>query len=103
MIAGPYRDTIVTASGSRRVRPWRSNLIVAPCFELIASLMKRQAGTSGVLWWAFGTGDAARAHAGDRALVREIHRQEVRDDQMHFVDERGSPRATPTNRLEVRT
>jgi hypothetical protein len=103
MIVGRYQDTIVTVSGAIRVASWRSNLIVTPCFELVAALMKRQPGTTGLLWWAFGSGETARASVGDRTLAREIHRQEVREEQMQFVDERGGPRAAPTNRLEVRT
>lgn len=109
MITGRYQDTIVTRSGERRARTWRSNLVVSRCYELVAALMKRQPGVSGVLWWAVGSGQASwdaerpQPRLGDRRLRGdELQRQEVLAEHMSFVDAHGNASATPTSRLEVR-
>jgi hypothetical protein len=101
MITGRYQDVVVSPRRERRILPWRSNLIVSGCYELVAALMMGEPGTSGVLWWAIGTGDVA-ANPDQTSLAAEFHRRRVHLSHMAFVDELGRVRNSPTRHLRVR-
>ncbi len=101
MAEGHYQDTVVSPSGGRRVLPWRSNLIVSGCYELVAALMMGDPGTAGVLWWAIGNGEVP-SNPDQVSLAAEFHRRRVHLEHMAFVDDLGRVRARPTRHLRVR-
>ena len=111
VLRGVYSDTIIGADGPRWTSAWHSNLIVDSCYEVIAALLKRDAGTQGILWFAIGTGAPAWDGAGgaptpapaDRSLVSEVARNPVAAEHMRFVGSDGRPSFGPTPSIEVRS
>ncbi len=107
-IEGIWRDVLFD-SGSR-VRwdsGWRSNLIVDSCNVLLASLMKRQEGVQGILFWAVGQGErdwdsvSPVPMLGDSLLTNEVARLAISPEQIVYVNEENQPVEDPTTRLEV--
>ncbi|MDD9972200.1 MAG: hypothetical protein OXR73_38495 [Myxococcales bacterium] len=100
MFTGCYQDTVVLPSGGRQTLPWRSNLVVSGCYELVAGLLKGEAGVHGILWWALGDGTGATA-VDDLGLARERHRQRVLPAHISFLDGQGASTTTPSSRLLI--
>jgi hypothetical protein len=108
LLKGLYRDILTGTQGETLWdSQWRPNLVVQDSNLLLASLMKRQEGISGILFWAVGEGDSSWDGAvpspqpSNTRLTGEIARQAVNIEQITFLDEGGQPVETPTNRLEI--
>lgn len=109
MIQGRYRDVVADARGVRVAgTPWRPNLVVDDAFTLLATLLKREPGMQGILYWAVGAGlpgwDRRRPVTLSRTsrLEAEVGRREVPADAIGFVDARGATSSAPTPNLEIR-
>lgn len=107
-LSGRWRDERLDGRG--RVvwaGEWRSNLVVAGCNRLLAALMRREPGISGIRYWAFGTGEEGwdallpGPRPADTRLAAEVARLELAPEQVVYLDAAGSPAAAPTERLEV--
>lgn len=98
MLSGRYRDA---------GRGWRPNLVVDGAFELLASLLKREPGVDGLLFWAVGAGEPAwdveppTPQRRDTGLHLEIRRLAIPDEAIRFVDARGAETDGPAAHLEV--
>jgi hypothetical protein len=98
MLSGRYRDAC---------RAWRPNLVVDGAFALLASLLKREPGTQGLLFWAVGAGEAGwdaeppSPQRRDTALHDEIRRVAIPPEAIRYVDARGAETAGPAAHLEV--
>ncbi len=106
---GRYRDLVTDAHGMCLVAmPWRSNLLVDGAFVLIATLLKREPGVQGILYWAVGAGRASWDESPPAptpwasSLVDEVGRLEVPQGSIAFVDERGADVQGHSPNLEVR-
>jgi hypothetical protein len=108
VLRGRYRDLVTDAGGVRVAElPWRLNLLVDSAFTLLATLLKREPGAEGILYWAVGAGrdswDEARSAPTPwtSSLVDEVERLEVPREAIAFVDERGADVEQPSPNLEV--
>jgi len=108
VLKGRYRDVVTDARGARLfAMPWRSNLLVDGAFTLIATLLKREPGAEGILFWAVGAGRAAWDESlpaptpWTSSLVEEVGRLAVPPDAIAFVDERGADLKEPSPNLEL--
>jgi len=105
---GIYQDCLKAADGSLLWQSdWRDNLVVESCNILLASLMKREAGISGILYWAVGSGEGTwdalmpSPEPTDTQLQNEVARKNIVADDIVFLDAAGVPSETPTARLQV--
>ena len=107
-IQGNYCDKLIDFRGRELWSSgWRSNLIVESCDLLLASLMKREPETEGILYWAVGEGEASWelgapvAASTTSQLSSETARKLLVPKQIVYLDETGQLTDTPTSRLEV--
>ncbi|HMS82458.1 MAG TPA: hypothetical protein PKD12_02260 [Nitrospira sp.] len=108
MLQGFYRDQVCN-SQNRMIwdSGWRANRIVESCNELLAALMKREPGVSGILYWAVGEGAAAwdslmpSPSAGDRKLSAEVARKALSVENIAFLDENNQIVDEATPRLQI--
>ena len=105
---GQYHDRLINSHGAMdHDFGWKANLIVHDCNRLLAALMKRQDGYSGILFFAIGEGqqewDVSRPVPSPAAsqLSREIFRRSISFDDILFLDENNQPTTSPTSRLEI--
>lgn len=108
MLKGHFCDILTDSWGYVRwCSGWRPNLVVQECDLLLAALMKRQPGMSGILYWAVGGGESAWDSAplvpspATSQLTRELARQSLAPGQLSYINGAGAPSAVPTNRLEI--
>lgn len=108
-IIGRYRDVCHDAQGRKLWDSgWQNNLVVQSCYILLAALMKRETGISGILYWAVGTGDPGwdRLMPGpvpaDTQLRNEIARLPMDMSRIVYLDNENAVSESPTNRLEIR-
>ena len=111
LIKGKYRDWIDsgTSVGDTEVTSseWKSNRIVQNSDILIASLMKGEPNTSGILFLAFGTGEESwddtnpNAAAGTQQLANEFFRHRIAPSELIYLDELGRPSIRATRRIGV--
>lgn len=84
------------------------NTVVDDCSKLIACLMKAQAGYTGLLFWAIGSGSETWNDASlpspttaDHTLLAETYRKAITADSVVFLDASNVVTATPTNKLQI--
>lgn len=106
---GEIFDTFIYPDGTREQIHHGFNLVVNSCSILIASLMKRQAGFSGIGFWAVGSGLAGWSNntppspvAGDTRLVTEIFRKAVGTSDIAYLDVSNNETASPTSRIQIK-
>lgn len=104
IVSGIYRDQL--ADANCRIQwdsGWRSNLIVRDCSLLLAALMKRQEGLTGILYWAVGEGEdtwdvkCPSPASNTSRLFSEIARQALSEKQIVYLGSNNKP----TNTLEI--
>jgi hypothetical protein len=105
---GKYRDRIVRARGDVVDVGWRSNVVVDRCRQLLAAMMKGDAGASGVQFLAVGRGDPAWDLASPPALASTEQLVDptpvmlsIAAGDMSYLDASGSPVPGPTPRLQI--
>ena len=108
LLQGYYCDRLCD-SQSRMIweSGWRANRIVEGCNELLAALMKREPGISGILYWAVGEGAVAwdnlmpSPSADDRELSAEVARKAMSAADIVFLDEHNQVVEGPTPRIQI--
>jgi len=108
LLQGYYRDRLCD-SQARTIwdSGWRANRIVEGCNELLAALMKREPGFSGILYWAVGEGKPVWDNlmpspgAGDRQLSAEVARKALPVADIVYLDENNQVVGEPTPRLQI--
>jgi hypothetical protein len=105
---GKYRDRIVRGGGEVIDVGWRSNVVVDRCRQLLAALMKGDAGASGVQFLAVGRGDSAWDSASSPALASTEQLVDpapvmlaIGAGDMTYLDASGNPVPGPTPCLQV--
>jgi len=90
------------------IRAIDHNLVVEQISVAIACLMKSQAGYSGLLYWAVGSGletwsddDPPDPVETDSMLAAETYRKAITSADMIFIDANNIESVTPTNRIQV--
>lgn len=111
-IHGEWMDEIYekAADGSEKLvakESWKKNLIVSKLGQLLAALMKNEAGISGILFHALGHGDASwdisvpSPGLTDTTLYDEYYRKAP--DSIQFLDAGDNPTATVANKILITT
>lgn len=106
-IIGEFQDTITFADGRVEVMDWNRNMIVNGISKLVACLMKKQSGHTGLSYWAIGQGleewddNLPTAQATDERLTSEIGRKAIPASAITFVDANGQPTSGITNRIQI--
>ncbi|MDH5575735.1 MAG: hypothetical protein OEY80_09645, partial [Nitrospirota bacterium] len=108
-LTGRYCDHLTDAQG-RLVwqQGWRANRIVQRCHMLLTALLKREAGVSGILYWAIGEGlprwDVRTPNPDytDSQLTQEVARKAIPVEQIVYLDETGEPTDSPSTELDIR-
>lgn len=107
LIRGEYKDTIKYKDGTVEVYE-DHNLIVDGIFNLITSLLATKSEYKGLQYWAIGEGLSSwnsealpQPTAKDTKLVKEIGRKLLSPSNISWVNDRGEPSESPTNRLKV--
>lgn len=101
-------DVITYPDGRKEVREY-FNTVVDDCSRLIASLMKRQAGHTGIAYWAVGSGAGTWDNANppapqesDVKLVNETFRKAIQPSDIVFLDENDAVTELVTNKIQVK-
>lgn len=100
-------DTIHYADGRVEVIERDHNLVVNSILPLLLGLLKKDSTTSGIQYWAVGSGSASwdttlpNPALTETALTSEIGRKAVSASDMKFVDSNFVESATPTNTIEI--
>lgn len=101
-------DVITHPDGRREVRNY-VNTVVDDCSRLIASLMKRHTGMTGIAYWAVGGGAGSWDNAnppaptvGDTKLVNETFRKDVKESDIIFLDANDNVTSTVTNKIQIK-
>jgi hypothetical protein len=106
---GVYHDRLLDAHGRLILdRGWQKNVIVTDCRRILAGLMRRDDGMTGIQELRYGRGlpewdenfvtaDASQAELVDNDPIIIP----AADLQFSYVQENGSAAATPTNRLQI--
>ncbi len=109
-LKGTYNDCLIDSSGQCLWESgWQNNRVVERCHRLLAALMKREAGMSGILYWAVGEGLATwdrlmpSPNAGDTQLATEIARLALMPEQILYLDNENEISDEPTARLQIST
>lgn len=104
---GEYTDTIYHADGTVEVREGR-NTIVNGIGKLIACLLKKHEGYSGLGYWAVGSGSEGwdnqsptPAQPTDTKCTAEIGRKVINPSDIKFLDESNRETETVTNKIQV--
>lgn len=107
-LKGVYNDRLSDSKGRYLWESgWRNNLVVKSCNILLATLMKRQPGHSGILYWAVGAGSedwddlTPSPNANDRKLFNEIARKDLALEQIQYLDEEDHVTETPSSGLQI--
>jgi hypothetical protein len=106
-VTGEYNDIIHYADGRVEDLGWNNNLVVTNASVLIACLMKRETGYSGLQYWAVGQGlEAWGSTPPDPTLsavklVSEIYRKQISLTDLVFLDASGNISGVPTNIVQV--
>lgn len=103
---GEYTDTITYADGRVEVLE-DHNMIVSDINKLIASLLKRHPGHTGLTYWAIGSGQDSwdtnpqSATAEDKRLTTEYFRKAIQLSDIKFINDEGNPVTEVTNRIAI--
>jgi hypothetical protein len=107
--SGMIRD-IITHHDTGQVEDtgWSHNTIVNSIDNLIACLLKSEAGYTGISYWAIGSGSDSwddvnppSPSQSDVALVNEIGRLAIPSGAITYLDDNGNITATKTNKLQI--
>ena len=109
ILCGSFRDVLTDDRGYiLEDYGWRSNRIVQNCHVLLAALLKRDRGYSGILYWAIGEGLSSwdsripSPSETDTQLSQEIARKTMPVGQIIYLDDAQNPTQTPSPRLDIR-
>jgi hypothetical protein len=104
---GRYRDELRNPEGRLIWQSgWLSNRILHNCSRLLAALLKGEANTQGLLYWAIGEGERGwdgrmpNPQPANTRLTCEVHRLPLAG-QVIYIDDQNEPSMEVTNRLEV--
>ncbi len=110
MITGRYRDVVSDVAGHIAMDTgWRSNVIAARAWPVVAALLRNDGEMRGLLFCAVGEGEAAwdaarpSASATTQRLRAEGERRALAAADFAYLDSRGRRASHPTDRLEVTT
>ena len=101
-------DTITdVATGKQETRRY-FNTVVNTCSNLIACLMKGQAGHSGIQYWAVGSGNPNMSNTSpdtpsvnDTKLQAETFRKAIQPGDIRFLDSSNGVTDTVTNKIQI--
>ena len=100
-------DKITYPDGTQKVIE-HINTVVDDCSRLIASLMKGQAGMTGITYWAVGSGagnwdnnNPPEPVVGDTKLLNETFRKAISASDITFLDSSDKPTTSVTNKLQI--
>lgn len=106
-VKGEVKDIIRYSDGRKEVREGE-NTVTVGMGTLIAMLFKNPSSTSGIGYWAIGSGEStwnddspAEPDLLDTSLVTEFARKVITESDMEFIDELGNVSEVPTNRLQI--
>lgn len=113
---GEWQDRITFRDGRVEVTPVERNMVVNDAYKVIAACMKQDPAYSGFLWWAVGDGGVDSSTEWDNGvangtitpertdtrLAREVYRKLILPEDISFIDNRGEPSLSITNRLQIR-
>ncbi len=107
-LRGIYKDCLTDPQGKHIWESgWRNNRVVQRCHLLLAALMKREPGFSGILYWAVGEGAASwdrlipSPNGDEQQLANEVSRKTLAAGDIRYLDERHNVVETPTARLQI--
>lgn len=100
-------DKITYPDGTQKVIE-HINTVVDDCSRLIASLMKGQAGMTGITYWAVGSGAGSwdndnppAPKVGDTKLFNETFRKAINASDITFLNSNDKPTTSVTNKLQI--
>ena len=107
---GEVQDTIINLkTGKREKLDISYNVVVDRASVLFASLLKGEAGFSGIGFWEVGSGannwtddNPPSPLKTDTALLQPTFRKAILPSDINFIDATDRIVTTPTNRLEVK-
>lgn len=100
-------DTIHYSDGRVEVIERDHNLVVDSILPLLMCLLKRDASSTGIQYWAVGSGSSSwdssmpNPNLTDTTLTAEIGRKAISPSNMKFVDTNLVESSTPTNTIEI--
>ena len=102
------QDTLYNTDGTILKKYNWTNTVVNDCSKLIACLMKRQAGQTGLQYWAVGKGSASWNNdeppsptTSDTRLLVETFRKAINPSDIKFLDEGNRETESITNKIQI--